>query len=159
MPRRSDKLCTDNRKSRLGQTDLTARQRPASITALAVLQGLLGTLCLLGVFALTVAGFRLPEVVPHVRLFPVKLFAVVIVLFVLAGIEFVLACGLWRGLGWAWKVSLVLAVVGIAFFVFSLFLRPGFGEIASLIIDLLVLYYLMQPRVQAYFRQDAAAQG
>ncbi len=136
---------------------MTARQRPASVTILAVLQGLLGALCLLGVFALTVAGFRLAEVVPHVRFFPVKLFVVVIALFVLAGIEFVVAYGSWNGLGWAWKISLVLAVVGIVFFVFSLFLRPGFGEIASLIIDLLVLYYLMQPRVQAYFRQDAAA--
>ena len=135
---------------------MTTRQRPASITVLAVLQGLLGTLCLLGVFALTVAGFRLPEVVPHVRFFPVKLFVVVIVLFVLAGIEFVLTCGLWKGLRWAWKLSLALAVVGIVFFVFSLFLRRGFGEVASLIIDLLVLYYLIQPRVQAYFRQDVA---
>ena len=117
---------------------------------------MLGTLCLLGVFALIVAGFHLPEVVPHVRFLPVRLFVVVVVLFVLAGIEFVLAYGLWNGLGWAWKGSLLLAVVGIVFFVFSLFLRPGFGEIASLVIDLLVLYYLMQPRVQAYFRKDAA---
>jgi uncharacterized membrane protein (DUF2068 family) len=110
----------------------------------------------LGVFALIVAGLRLPEVVPHVRLLPVRLFVVVVVLLVLACIEFVLAYSLWNGLGWAWKVSLVLAVIGIVFFVFSLFLRPGLGEIASLLIDLLVLYYLMQPRVQAYLRKGAA---
>ena len=78
---------------------MTVRKRPASVTILAGLQGLLGTLCLLGVFALTVAGFRFTEVVPHVRLFPVKLFVVVIVLFVLACIEFVMTYGLWNGLG------------------------------------------------------------
>ena len=79
----------------------------------------------------------------------------VMVLFVLAAVEFVLAYGLEKGLSWAWKVSLVFAIVGIAFFIFSIFLRPGFGEIGSLITDLLVLYYLMQPRVQAYFEQGA----
>lgn len=108
---------------------MTARQRPVSITILTVLQSLLGVLCLLGVFALVVAGLRLSDVVPHVRFFPVRFFVVVIVLCVFAGIEFVLAYGLWIGLGWAWKVSLLLAVVGVVFFVFSLFLRPGFGEI------------------------------
>jgi uncharacterized membrane protein (DUF2068 family) len=121
------------------------------------LQTLLGILLLLGVFALTVARFRLSEVVPHVRLFPVRFSVVMIVLFALAAIDFVLAYGLWSGSTWAWKISLVFAVVGIAFFIFSIFLRPGIGEIASLIIDVLALYYLMQPRVQAYYRKDSAA--
>ena len=123
---------------------------------LALLQVLLGILFLLGVFALTVIGFGLPEVFPHVRFLPVRLFVVVIGLLFVAAIEFLLAFGVWNGMGWAWGASLAFAVLGIAFFVFSLFLRPGIGEIASLIIDLLVLYYLMQPRVQAYFRKGVA---
>lgn len=135
---------------------MSARERPSGVTLLVVLQVLLGVLFLLGVFALTVVGFGLQEVVPHVRFFPIRMFVVVIVLFVLAAIEFVLAYGLWNGMGWAWGASLIFAVLGIVFFVFSLFLRPGFGEIASLIIDLLVLYYLMQPRVQAYFGKGTA---
>ena len=68
----------------------------------------------------------------------------------------VLAYSLWKGLEWAWKSSLALAVAGIGFFVFSLFLVPGFGEIVLLIIDLLVLYYLIQPLVQVYFKQQAS---
>ena len=123
----------------------------------AVLQTLLGILFLLGVFALTVARFRLSEVVPHVRLFPVRFSVAMIALFALAAIDFVLAYGLWNGSTWAWKISLVFAVVGIAFFIFSIFLRPGIGEITSLIIDVLAIYYLMQPRVQAYYRKDSAA--
>jgi len=136
---------------------LSVRQRPGGVRLLAILQILLGILFFLGALALTIVGFGLPEVFPHVRLFPVRLFVVAIVLFVLVAIEFVLAVGVWRGIGWAWGSSLAFAVLGVVFFVFSLFLRPGLGEILALIIDLLVLYYLMQPRVQAYFGKGAAA--
>lgn len=118
---------------------------------LTLLQVVLGSLLLVGVFALTVMGLGLPEVVPHVRLFPVRLFVVAIVLFGLAMIEFLLAYGSWNGVSWAWVVSLIFGVLGIVFLVFSLFLRPGIGEIVSLIVNLLVVYYLMHPRVQAYF--------
>lgn len=138
---------------------MSARARPNGVTLLSVLEALLGILFLLGVFALTVVRISLQEVVPHVRLFPVRLFVVVIVLFVLAAVEFVLAFGAWNGMGWAWWGSLVFAVLGIVFFVMSLFLRPGLGEIVSLIADLLVLYFLMQPRVQAYFGKGALAQA
>ena len=136
---------------------MSVRHRPGGVRLLAILQILLGTLFFLGAFALTVVGFGLPEVFPHVRFFPVRLFVVAIVLFVLAAIEFVLAFGVWSGFGWAWGSSLAFAVLGVVFFVFSLFLRPGLGEIVALITDLLVLYYLMQPRVQAYFGKGAAA--
>lgn len=136
---------------------MPAPKRPSSITLLVILQVLLGVLFLLGVFALTVGRFRLEEVVPHVRFLPLRLSFVVILLLLLGAIEFVLAYCLWNGMSWAWGASLVLAVLGIIFYVFSLFLRPGFGEIASLIIDLLVLYYLMQPRVQAYFKKSKVA--
>jgi uncharacterized membrane protein (DUF2068 family) len=132
---------------------LSARQRPSAISILVALQVLLGVLFLFGVFSLTVLRLSLTEVVPHVRLFPVRLFVVVVALLAFAAIEFVLAFGLWSRMSWAWWGSLAFAVLGIVFFVLSLFLRPGLGEIASLILDLLVLYYLMQPRVQAYFGQ------
>jgi len=138
---------------------LSIRARPNGVIILSVLEVLLGILFLLGVFGLTVVGIGLQEVVPHVRLFPVRLFVVVIVLLALAAVEFVLAFGAWNGMGWAWWGSLVFAVLGIVFFVMSLFLRPGLGEIVSLIADLLVLYCLMQPRVQAYFGKGALAQA
>lgn len=131
---------------------LPSRQRPGDVTFLVILEILLGVLFLLGVFAIA-AGLRVEEVVPHVRLVPVRSFVVVLVLLVLGAFEFVLAYGLWSHMTWAWGVSLAVAVLEIVFYVFSLFLRPGFGEIASLIIDLLVLYYLMHPGVQKYFKE------
>jgi hypothetical protein len=138
---------------------LPIRVRPNGVIILSVLEVLLGILFLLGVFGLTVVGIGLQEVVPHVRLFPVRLFVVVIVLLGLAAVEFVLAFGAWNGMGWAWWGSLLFAVLGIVFFVMSLFLRPSLGAIVSLIVDLLVLYCLMQPRVQAYFGKGALAQA
>jgi uncharacterized membrane protein (DUF2068 family) len=135
---------------------LSARQRPIGVKLLTILQILLGILFLLGALAIGVAGFGLPEVFPHFRFLPVRLFTVAAVLFVLAAIEYVLGFGVWSGKGWAWSASLAFAIFSVVFFVFSLFLRPGLGELASLVIDLLVLYYLMQPKVQAYFGKGAA---
>jgi uncharacterized membrane protein (DUF2068 family) len=136
---------------------LLVRQHPIGINLLTLLQILLGILFLLGALAISVAGFGLPEVFPHVRFLPVRLFTVAVVLFILAVIEFALAFGVWSGKRWAWTASLAFAILSVVFFVFSLFLRPGLGELVSLIIDLLVLYYLMQPRVQAYFGKGASA--
>ena len=136
---------------------MVTRQRPFGVTILAALETLLGILFLLGVLALVVARFRLSDVIPQVRLFPVRFSVVMILLFMLGAIDFVLAYGLWNGSSWAWKISLIFAVVGIALFIFSIFLRPGIGEITSLIINVLALYYLMHPRVQAYYRKDSAA--
>jgi uncharacterized membrane protein (DUF2068 family) len=121
---------------------------------LAILEAFLGILLLVGVFAI-VAGFGLPELFPRFRFFPIRLFAIAIVLFVVAAIDFLLAFGLWNGFSWAWGATLVFAILGIAFAVFSLFLRPGIGEILSLIINLLVVYYLMQPRVHTYFTRNS----
>ena len=136
---------------------MSTRQRPNAVALLVLLEVLLGILFVFGVFALTALGFSLPTVVPHVRYFPMRLLTVTIVLLLFAGVEFVLAYGIWDGKSWAWTGSLVWTVLGIIFFIFSLFLRPGFGEIAALIIDLLLLYYLMQPKVQSYFGKGATA--
>jgi uncharacterized membrane protein (DUF2068 family) len=116
---------------------------------------LLGILFVLGALTLAVMGSGLPEFLPRVRSFYVGSPVVAPVLLVLGGIEFVLAFGVWSGKGWAWVSSLAFAILSVVFFVFSLFLRPGLGELFSLIIDLLVLYYLMHPRVEAYFGKRA----
>ena len=84
-------------------------------------------------------------------LFPVRLFVVAVILLVLALVEFVLAYGLWSGMSWAWVASLGFALLGIVFAIFSLFLRPGVGEIISLVVNLVIVYYLMQPRIHSYF--------
>jgi uncharacterized membrane protein (DUF2068 family) len=87
---------------------------------------------------------------------PVRLFVVAVVLLVLALVEFVLAYGLWSGMSWAWVASLAFALLGIVFAIFSLFLRPGIGEIISLLVNLLIVYYLMQPSIHSYFGKGSS---
>ncbi len=127
--------------------------RPVGVTIPAILQTLLGILTLLGGIAIASVGFVLPEIIPHVRWFAFRSFIFGLGLLVFALVDFILAYGLWKGKGWAWVGSLLFVLIGIVFSVFSLFVNPRIGELLSLIIDLVIVYYLMQPRVHAYFRR------
>jgi len=122
------------------------------VRLLSVLHIILGVLLVFGGAALLAVGLVLPEMFPHVRLlFAVRSVTIGIILVAFALIDFILAYGLWTGRRWAWIASLAFAVLGIVLTVLSLFVRPGFGEILALILYLLVIYYLMQPRVQIFF--------
>ena len=137
---------------------MSTRVRPAGVSLLVVLEALLGVVLFLGFIALTVVSFGLPELFPHMRLIiPVRLFVVAVILLVLALVEFLLAFGLWTGMSWAWVASLGFALLGIVFAIFSLFLRPGIGEIISLVVNLLIVYYLIQPRIHSYFGKGFVA--
>jgi uncharacterized membrane protein (DUF2068 family) len=122
-----------------------------------VLQILLGILELLGGVALAVATFVLPEIFPHVRFFASRSIFSGLGLVTFALVDFILAYGLWKGKGWAWVGSLIFAVIGLVFSALSLFMRARVGEGVSLILDLIILYYLMQPRVQSYFGKGRAS--
>lgn len=125
--------------------------RPVGVTVLVILQALLGVLALLGGLALFFTGLVLPEIFPYRRFFGPASIISGLALIILALIDFVLAFGLWSGKRWAWVTTLIFAVLSIASAVFMLFIRPRVSELVSLILDLVVLYYLMQPRVQVYF--------
>lgn len=127
--------------------------RPIGVTILAILQTLLGILTLLGGIAIASVGFVLPEIIPHVRWFAFRSLIFGLGLLVFALVDFILAYGLWEGKGWAWVGSLLFVLIGIVLSVFSLFVNPRIGELVSLIIDLVIVYYLMQPRVHTYFRR------
>ena len=125
--------------------------RPFGITLLAVLQIILGILELLGAVAVAFVSFVLPEMFPHVRFFAPRSMGSGLALFVFAFVEFILAYGLWKGKGWAWIGSLIFAVIGLVFSAFTLFMRPRVGEVIALVLNLVIMYYLMQSRVQSYF--------
>ena len=125
--------------------------RPFDITVLAVLQIILGILELLGAFALAFVSFVLPDMFPHVRFFAPRSMFSGLGLVVFAFVEFILAYGLWKGKGWAWIGSLIFAVIGLVFSTLTLFMRPRVGEVIALVLNLVIIYYLMQPRVQNYF--------
>jgi len=133
------------------------KQRPFGVTLLATLEVILGVLVLLGGLTIVIEGFILSDMFPHVRWFPFRITSIGIALLVFALIDFALAAGLWVGKRWAWIAGLVCAALGMVLGILSLFLRPGIGELIALVLDLVIIYYLMQPKVQAYFPKGLKA--
>ena len=70
---------------------------------------------------------------------------------VFALVDFILAYAVWSDRKRAWAGSLIFSLLGIVAAVFVLFIRPRTGEFILLIIDLIIVYSLMQPGVQRYF--------
>ena len=125
--------------------------RPFGVTLLAVLQIILGILELLGALAVAFVSIVLPEMFPRMRLFAPRSTGSGLVLVVFAFVEFILAYGLWKGKGWAWIGSLIFAVIVLVFSALTLFMRPRVGGVIAVVLNLVIMYYLMQPRVQSYF--------
>lgn len=135
---------------------MTIPTRPRGVKLLTILWILLGVLSLLGGVALAVVSLHIPEMFPG-RVLAVRSMLTGVVLVAVAAISFGLAYGSWKGKTWSWIASLAFALFGIVFSVFSLFIRPGLGELIGFIIYLLIVYYLMQPRVQSFFRKGPMA--
>lgn len=83
--------------------------------------------------------------------------AIVGVVMVVAGIaialgiaSFVLSWGLLKGKGWAWIVTVILAIISIVFSVIGL-ASGGIPNIISLVINGVILYYMYRPDVKSYF--------
>ena len=129
---------------------MSLNQRPSGVTALAILEITLGVLLFTGfMFA-----FFPSLTAAHLRFRPIA----GTVLLLLATVDFILAYCLWNGKSWAWPTAMVFSLVGIIFSGFMLFLRPALGGMASLIIEILILYYLMQPKVQRHFGRSKPLQ-
>jgi len=141
---------------------LAGKNRPTGVTVLAVLEILLG-LGGLGVgFILAVmaaflgsllggVGVSGPDgVTVSAGLFG-SLFAAVGaiiggIIIVIGLVNFAIAYGLLKGLGWAWTLSLIFAIISI---VFGILMFP-IGIIA-IIFDALIIYYLTRSNVKEFF--------
>jgi hypothetical protein len=64
--------------------------------------------------------------------------------------SFIVAYGLWKGKGWAWTLTVVLAIISIALNAVSI-ATGNPGGIVSIIISGVILYYVYRPHVKAYF--------
>ena len=116
---------------------MSERDRPSGIIVLVILEILLGVLLLLG------AVGRYERASAYVEAAGIMI--------ILAALSFCFAFGLWIGKTWAWIGSIGLAVLGIILSVFILFIRPTLGEGVYLIANTVMIYFLIQPRVQRHF--------
>ncbi len=132
--------------------------RPLAITAIVLLQVLLGVLVFLGGMVLLSVGMFLPDTFLHVRFFG-RGVAFGLALLVLSMIDFILAYGLWSGRHWAWIGTLGFSILGIVLAILSLSTGPRVAEFVSLVLNLVILYYLIQPRIHRYFGRGASSEA
>lgn len=128
--------------------------RPFGVTLLAVLHVIQAVFFLLiGVLIVAIGGFvsRRVLVVPH--LLAGILWFIGAVLIIIGLIYLVLAYGLWTGKDWARVISLILAGLGAVLSLLSL-LRGGVVAIITLLLDVLIVYYLTRPNVKAFFEKS-----
>jgi ABC-type branched-subunit amino acid transport system permease subunit len=125
--------------------------RPLGITLLAILHVLQAVILFFGGIALIALGaflrrgfFGLPRFL-HGAVSLIGAVVIVVGLLYLG-----LAWGLWTGKGWAWVLSLILAVLGIIVSLISL-VRGGFGTLIVLILDAIIVFYLFRPNVRTFF--------
>jgi hypothetical protein len=109
------------------------RSRPLGVTILAVLAGING---IVGIVVGIIESLIFP---------PAGIIGIVIGLIWLG-----LAWGLWTGKGWAWIVTVIIAIISIIFNIFGA-VTGHVEQIISLIIAAVMLYYLTRPNVKAYF--------
>lgn len=135
------------------------RQAPVGVKALSGLAMLAGVLMVIGGMTamalasatpLMFAGMVPPEYAAMIPASFALIGSVSVVLGVAAG---AVAVGLYKGKNWAWRTLTIVAFVGIAIGAVSLAMG-NIAEIASLLINGAIVFYLYRPHVKEYFGKD-----
>jgi lysylphosphatidylglycerol synthetase-like protein (DUF2156 family) len=123
------------------------KSRPLGVTIVAILMVITGIILLSGgIFAVSSSailsqfGGPLVAVVIGVGVFTIALGVA----------HFVLAWGLFKGKGWAWIITVILAIISVILSIVSI-ASGGRTNIISLIISAVILYYMFRTEVKSYF--------
>jgi hypothetical protein len=138
---------------------LEIKKRPAGVTVIAILIIIGGILLLLaGIGTVAVGSLFISEIIGLG-------FVIIGAILLAVGIGYVVVSyGLLKGKRWAWTITMVLLFIGIAIDVASIifgsfainmdvsaFLTSNSGSIVSIIISIIILYYLYRPHIKSYF--------
>ena len=113
------------------------KNRPLGVTIIAIL-------AVIGGIGSLLSGFTVMAVGPFVGI----VLGVILIIIGLA--YFAVAYGLWKGLNWAWTITLIVSAIGIIVGI-GLIIVGNVGAIFHVIINGIVIYYLYRPNVKAYF--------
>lgn len=127
--------------------------RPTGVTILAVLEFIISILGLLGGIGLIAGSSYLVSAGAYAGSSS-YLVATGGFLLVVAILALAVGWGMWTGKGWAWTVGIILAAVGIV----SSLLSFTASSIITIIIDLIIIYYLTRPHIRAYFGKGGTTQ-
>ncbi len=107
--------------------------RPFGVTIIAIL-------AILGGIGALVAGIALVAIIPFLGA----------ALIIIGLAYFVVAYGLWKGLKWAWLITLIVTVIAFISEIGSIIVG-NVGAVIPVIINAIIIYYLFRPNVKAYF--------
>ena len=107
--------------------------RPFGVTIIAIL-------AILGGIGALVAGIALVAIIPFLGA----------ALIIIGLAYFVVAYGLWKGLKWAWIITLIVTVIAFISEIGSIIVG-NVGAVIPVIINAIIIYYLFRPNVKAYF--------
>jgi len=117
-------------------------ERPLGVTIIGILWIISGLMWLVAAFlggaVLTVIGLG-------------ALGAIIgVILFIIGIIDILLGIGCFKGWGWVWTVGVIFMAINILIGLVTVFSSPVTG-LVSIVIAVIVLWYLFQPNVKAYF--------
>ena len=73
----------------------------------------------------------------------------------LAIVSFIVASGLLKGQRWAWTAALVLSIISMVWYAFTVVIIPSNGgRTLGVIIGAVTIYYLYRPHVKAYLGKE-----
>ena len=73
----------------------------------------------------------------------------------LATVSFIVASGLLKGRRWAWTASIVLSIISMVWYAFTVVIIPSNGgRTLGVIIGAVTIYYLYRPHVKAYLGKE-----
>lgn len=123
--------------------------RPTGVTVLAVLAAIGGVFALFAALGMLAGG----ALIGATGEAGIGGLAMLVGVFMLAYGVFglVAAYGLWKGLRWAWYLTLVFAGIGAVMALFTLFSGEIFSALLSLAINGVIVWYLLSPEVQGFF--------
>jgi drug/metabolite transporter (DMT)-like permease len=139
---------------------LEIKKRPTGVTIIAILIIIGGILLLLaGIGGVAVGSLFISSQIIGLG------FVIIGAIILAVGIGYlVVSYGLLKGKRWAWTITVVLLFIAIAINVASIifgsfainmdtstFLTVNSDNIASIIISVIILYYLYRPHVKSYF--------
>lgn len=142
------------------------KKRPTGVTILAILQIIVAIIFLIGALGMFVVaalteieevkdaiGEEAPDwVVDNAAIF---FSAMGVVFLIFAIIGFGLGYGFLKGIGLAWTLGIIFAVLNIISAIINPIIDRSFdtlgGSIIGIIIPLIIIYYLTRPHVKAFF--------
>jgi uncharacterized membrane protein (DUF2068 family) len=132
--------------------DKLQKNRPLGVTIVAILMIISGVISLVGGSLGLIGGIALSVLAndPEFGIFGAGLVAISSVIIALGIASLVVAWGLFRGKGWAWLITVIIAIISIVFSIVGI-ASGQLHSIVTLIIYGVIVYYMYRPEVKSYF--------